>query len=366
MFINGIKFLLTVSRNIDFVTAQYVPSKKYSGYIKPIEMVCNMYAKRWFAVTAILADPEFKHLETFLDKNGGRIGYIAPNGNTVQATINVIAENEHVEEVERKIHTVKKGARSIRFTIPMFKKIPRILVILLVCVVLFWLNCISTKFSNYSPARIMKDRVIDYKIYCKHQFGEYVQVVTKTTNLIEVPCTINALAAYPTENEQGTWRYFNISTGKPISHKKATNVPIPRDLPDRIHALAVGETEDFIILDSHGNPFVTSDDLVDDSSVDDDSVIVKTVDDDDNDDDPSSGSEDDSSDDSSSDDESENSGVSDRRLSKEGVSETDRQQVTRAILTSAVHAICVSISLLHALAIDQDCVNPGAWTTHTQ
>ena len=45
MFINGIKFLLTVSRNIDFVTAQYVPSKKYGGYIKPIKMVCNMYAK---------------------------------------------------------------------------------------------------------------------------------------------------------------------------------------------------------------------------------------------------------------------------------------------------------------------------------
>ena len=68
MFINGIKFLLTVSRNIDFVTAQYVLRKKYSGYIKPIEVVCNMYAKRGFAVTTILANPEFKHLETFLDK----------------------------------------------------------------------------------------------------------------------------------------------------------------------------------------------------------------------------------------------------------------------------------------------------------
>ena len=93
MFINGIKFLLTVSQNIDFVTAQYVPSKKYSGYIKPIETVCNMYAKREFAVTAILAAPKFKHLETFLDKSGGRIKYIASNGNTVQPTINVTTEN---------------------------------------------------------------------------------------------------------------------------------------------------------------------------------------------------------------------------------------------------------------------------------
>ena len=161
MFIIGIKFLLTVSRNIDFVTAQYVPSKKYSGYIKQIEMVCNMYGKRGFAVTAILADSEFKHLETSLDKSSGSIKYISPNRNTVQPTINVTAKNEHVKEAERKIRTVKEGDRSMRFTIPMFRKIPRILVIILVGAVLFWLNCIPTKFSNYSPARIMKDRAID-------------------------------------------------------------------------------------------------------------------------------------------------------------------------------------------------------------
>ena len=75
------------------------------------------------------------------------------------------------------------------------------LVILLVGAVLFWLNCIPTKFSNYSPARIMKDRVIDYKIHYKRQFGEYVQVVTKTTNLTKVPRIIDALAAYPTGNK---------------------------------------------------------------------------------------------------------------------------------------------------------------------
>ena len=172
----------------------------------------------------------------------------------------------------------------------------------------------------------MKDRVIDYKIHCKHQFGEYVQVVTKTTNPIEVPRIIDALAAYPTGNEQGTWRYFNISTGKPISHKKATNVPMPIDFSNRIHALAADKTEDFIIFDNHGNPFITSDNLVDDSSVDEDSVEVETVDNDGSDGDPSSDSEDDNSDDVSSDDESENSGVSDKRLSEEGVSETDREE----------------------------------------
>ena len=110
MFVNGIKFLLTVSRHIDFVTAQYVLSKKYSGYIKPIEMVCNMYATKGFMVTVILADPEFNHLEDYLNRSGRRIGYIAPNGHSVEPTVNTTAENEHVDEAERKIRTVKEGA----------------------------------------------------------------------------------------------------------------------------------------------------------------------------------------------------------------------------------------------------------------
>ena len=172
----------------------------------------------------------------------------------------------------------------MRATIPMFQKIPQMLVIFLVDAVLFWLNCIPTKFNNYSPTCIMKDRVIDYKVHCKHQFGKLVQVVTKTINLIDVPRTIDVLAAYPTDNKQGPWRYFNVSTSKSISYKKATNLPLPPDFPDRIHALAANQSENFIILDNHGNPFVTSDDLVDDSSVDTDNVKVEKVD---GDDDPS-------------------------------------------------------------------------------
>ena len=257
-----------------------------------------MYAKRGFVVTAILDDPESKHLGNFLNKSGEYIGYIAPNGNSVEPSIDVTAENQHVEEGERKICTVKEGARSICATIPVFWKIPQMLVILLIGAVLFWLNCIPTNFSNYFPAQIIKDRVINYKVYCKHQFGEFVQVMTKTTNHIEVPGIIDALATYPTSNEQGTWRYINIATGKPISYKKAINLPIPLNLPDRIHALAANESEDFIILDNYGNPFVGSDDLFDDSSVDTENVELEIVD---NDDDTSSDSED-----ISSDNESEN------------------------------------------------------------
>ena len=94
---------------------------------------------------------------------------------------------------------------------------------------------------------------------------------------------------------------------------------ISLDFPARIHALAANESEDFIILDNHGNPFVDRDDnLLDASSVDTKSVGVETVDGDDY---TSSDSED-----STSDDGSENSGVSDIRTPKEGVNAMDRQE----------------------------------------
>ena len=109
-----------------------------------------------------------------------------------------------MEEVEQKIRTVKEGARSMRATIPMFCRIPQMMVILLIGEVLFWLSFIPTKFSKHSPTRIIKDQVINYKTHCKHQFREFVQVVEKTTNLIEVPRTIDALVVHPIGNKQGS------------------------------------------------------------------------------------------------------------------------------------------------------------------
>ena len=64
-----------------------------------------------------------------------------------------------------------------------------------------------------------------------------MQAVEKTTNLVELPRTINALAAFPTGKEQGSWRYYNITTRKPLTRKKGTSLPIPQDILARIDAL---------------------------------------------------------------------------------------------------------------------------------
>ena len=67
---------------------------------------------------------------------------------------------------------------------------------------------------------------------------------------------------------------------------------MPLDFPDQIHSLAANESEDFIIFNNHGNPFVDSTNFFNASSVDTARIGVETVDDDD---DTSSDSEENSS-----------------------------------------------------------------------
>ena len=57
-------------RLVDRLAGRLVGRLVNSIYIEPIEMVCNMYAKRRLFVTTLLADPEFKHLESFLNQTG--------------------------------------------------------------------------------------------------------------------------------------------------------------------------------------------------------------------------------------------------------------------------------------------------------
>ena len=68
MFVSGIKFLLTVSRDLNFVTAQFVPNREYSTYAGALQETCKMYARCNFFMSTIFADPEFKTFENYLTR----------------------------------------------------------------------------------------------------------------------------------------------------------------------------------------------------------------------------------------------------------------------------------------------------------
>ena len=167
----------------------------------------------------------------------------------------------------------------------------------------------------------------------------------KTTSLIEVPCTIGAFAAHPTGNEQGSWRYLNIKTGKPLIRKKGTTLPVPLDIPARIHALADhnSSTEEFVILDNHDNPFISynNNDLNDASSIDTKMVGVETVEEEDTIVKKSeSGEIENKSENENLSEESKNAGVNVRHcVNKECSLRTDATKTSKVISTCAIGVV---------------------------
>jgi hypothetical protein len=87
MKINGIPFLTTVSRNIKYWTAEWLPSLDMSAYRSALDQVFSIYSKAGFTITHIHCDNEYCPLQDeMLTKQG--------------ITMNFASAQEYVPEAE--------------------------------------------------------------------------------------------------------------------------------------------------------------------------------------------------------------------------------------------------------------------------
>ena len=107
MFVNGNKFLVTRSRRIRLLTAEYIPTRTAAQLSSSIEKIVNLYARAGFTVNVVLMDQEF---DKFVDE-------------ILLAEVNTTAVREHVAEIERAIRVIKERSRGILSTLP-FKCLP--------------------------------------------------------------------------------------------------------------------------------------------------------------------------------------------------------------------------------------------------
>ena len=89
-FVQGIPFFHTISKHLKFRTATILSNRKQPTLLKETERVIKLYNKRGFRVTGIHADQEFSCLEDDID------------------TLQLVPADEHVNDVERSIRTVKQ------------------------------------------------------------------------------------------------------------------------------------------------------------------------------------------------------------------------------------------------------------------
>jgi hypothetical protein len=268
MFVNKIPFFITISRNIKFGTAEMILNRQQKTILGAVTQVCQLYKTKGFQVDNILMDGEFECLR----------GDLAALG----VGLNVTSNNEHVGDIERYIHTVKERTRSIYNTLP-FQQLPTRLIIEMVYTSVFWLNCFPNKngiSTSLSPRAIITGMSIDYNNHCRLEFGTYVQTHEQHDNSM-ASRTTGAIALRPTGNAQGGFYFMSLTTGRRISRSQWTELPTPRDVIDRIHALAQQQnTPRGLEILNRMREEIDHDNKDDDASQDND-VHIAGVDDDD-------------------------------------------------------------------------------------
>jgi hypothetical protein len=225
MYVNGIPMLVSISRNIRFCTVEAVPNRSGDTLVKGIKNIAAVYKRAGFKIVATLMDGEFEPLR----------GDLAD----AEIALNTTARDEHVGDIERFIRTLKERMRANYNTLP-FTRIPTRLVIEMAKSCVFWLNSFphpNGVSADLSPRTIITGQSIDFNRHCKYEFGQYVQSHEQHDNSM-APRTIGALATRPTGNEQGSFYFFSLSTGRVINRGNATPLPMPDDVIDRVHVLA--------------------------------------------------------------------------------------------------------------------------------
>ena len=108
LFVDGIMFLLTVARKLNFLTVEHTPVRTSKSLVKHIKRVLQVYDRAGFTVRYIMMDGEFEKVKELLST----------------IVCNTTATKEHVVEAEINIRVVKERNRGVVNTLP-FTYIPR-------------------------------------------------------------------------------------------------------------------------------------------------------------------------------------------------------------------------------------------------
>ena len=87
-----------------------------------------------------------------------------------------------------------------------------------------------------NPRTIMTCKTIDYHVYCKHEFGRYIQTYEEHDNTMQTR-TVGDIALRPTGNVQCGHFYLSLTTDRRLNCMHATQPSIPQEVIDRVHSL---------------------------------------------------------------------------------------------------------------------------------
>ena len=121
MFIQGVIFLITISREIKFVTVTCIPSRSLKQLCEGFDNTFGIHNAHGFRIETVFADPEFQKVDKPMVDN--------------DIELNVANAKEHVAEIERCIRTHKEGFRCQVHRLPFMGQMPKVMIRGLSCMV---------------------------------------------------------------------------------------------------------------------------------------------------------------------------------------------------------------------------------------
>jgi hypothetical protein len=152
MFVCGLPFLVTLSRNVCFITVQSVPCRTASELANGIRNVMNLYCRAGFVCQTAFIDGEFEKVKDKLLSD---------------ITVNIRSKNEHVPDIEQKIQHIKECCHYSKSDIPA-AVLPNVIIKQLVLHSVMFLNAFPDKqgiSKELSPREIILRWQLDFKCH---------------------------------------------------------------------------------------------------------------------------------------------------------------------------------------------------------
>jgi hypothetical protein len=229
-FVDGIAFLLTVSRNIKLISTEHVASHTAKSLSKHMDRVIQVYMQAGFSVRTILMDREFEKVKNELPL----------------VVCNTTAAKEHMSKVEHSIRTIKEWMQGMVGTLP-FKFIPGRLKMEFIYFVVLWLNAFPAKSgvsATYLPRELLVHWKPDHKKHCRVLPGTYCEAHDKPVpSNTMTPCTHKCIACGPTGNLQGSVKFYCLTMGRILKRRSFTAMPMPDRVIKRVNTIGLQEKQ---------------------------------------------------------------------------------------------------------------------------
>ena len=244
MYVCRRSFLHTKSKDINYITIQYLPDRKSSTIAKKLKLVIRKYLSRGFTITDVFGDNEFSS-EKYQS-------LLMPD------MLHICSKGEHVPIIKRSIRTVKECTRSATVEL-IFGIVPQLIVISLLEGVERWMNAFPTENidrDSVSPATIIEGRENPRDNVSWIAYGSYALVYTGTSNTLNSR-SIPAITLRESNNNGGHY-FMSLESGRRIHSNKWIEMPITEVQIDCIHELATTEGNDYWLEDliSHDSPVI--------------------------------------------------------------------------------------------------------------